>query len=268
MSRILVVDDDPGTRETFSAILRGAGFDVLLAANGMEGLASADRRGADVVLLDLCLPDLNGIEVLRSLRARGNSVPVVVMTAFGSIRSAVEATKLGAIEYREKPLADDELMAIVESALHSTRPSGYADDMRPVPFSHAVERWATLVVRVITAREDPRSVTDWSNHVAVPAGTVRIRCEAVGVSAKASLDFARTLRAVCGAHRNGCRPETLLDMDPRTMKRIFSHSYEPGWTGTCPSVSQFLAEQPLVRDAALLGAIEACLRDITRTQKM
>src|ERR1051325_5451269 len=96
MSRILVIDDDLGTRETFQAILRLAGFDVATAATGEHGLDVVRSTNCDLVLADLRLPDMSGLDILQSVRDAGLDVPFVIITAFPSVDSAITAFKLHA----------------------------------------------------------------------------------------------------------------------------------------------------------------------------
>lgn len=113
MPHVIVIDDDLGTRETYGAILRLEGFDVTTSSTGREGLDLMRHGIFDFALVDLCLPDMSGIDVLRAVRETPTGVRCVIMTAFGSIGSAVDALKLGARDYVEKPLVDDDLLEIV-----------------------------------------------------------------------------------------------------------------------------------------------------------
>src|SRR5262249_26063211 len=123
VSHVLVIDDDPGTLQTFSVILRLAGFGVSTALSGLEALSLARRRSLDLILMDLRLQDMDGVEILRVLRAEQIEVAVVVMTAFGSIQSAVDALKLGAKDYVEKPLDDVCLLDLVRR-MTAFKPAG------------------------------------------------------------------------------------------------------------------------------------------------
>jgi len=117
MPRILVIDDDLGTLETFGAILRLDGWDVAGAGTGREGLNVARGLPSDAALVDVRLPDMTGIDVLQILRRELPNIQCVIMTAFGSISSAVDAIKLGARDYIEKPLTETDLLAVVRRAL-------------------------------------------------------------------------------------------------------------------------------------------------------
>ena len=110
---ILLVEDDLPMQIALSKALRQQGHSVMVARDGYEGLQRLKRDGAWLVLADLNLPGKGGIEMLREIRSSGNRVPVVVMTAYGSIESAVEALKLGATEYLQKPFPLDRLEEVV-----------------------------------------------------------------------------------------------------------------------------------------------------------
>jgi DNA-binding NtrC family response regulator len=108
--RILIIDDEKNIREVFSLLLGDRGFQTASAENGRQGLEKARLFGADVVLLDMNLPDMPGLEVLAGLRGLQPAPGIIIITAFGTIRNAVEATKLGAYAYLEKPIDNEELL--------------------------------------------------------------------------------------------------------------------------------------------------------------
>jgi two-component system response regulator AtoC len=117
MSRVLVIDDDASLRFTLEAVLSDAGFVVETCDGGQSGLAAFEARGADVVLTDLAMPDVDGMQVLERLRASDPSVPVAMLTAHGSERVAVAAMKAGAFDYVPKPFDPDELVLSVRRAI-------------------------------------------------------------------------------------------------------------------------------------------------------
>jgi YesN/AraC family two-component response regulator len=120
MSTVLVIDDDLGTTETFAHALCQAGFEVVVAGNGVEGLRLALRPDVDVILADLSLPDLSGLEILSRLRQDFVGAPFLIMTGFGSTASALEAGRLGAAAYVEKPISIEGLLSLVHAhAPHS-----------------------------------------------------------------------------------------------------------------------------------------------------
>ena len=112
---ILVVEDEEKLRRVVELQLKGAGFEVEQAGNVEDAMRLADR--ADVILTDLRLPGVSGLELLANLRRQDSHTPVVVMTAFGSIETAVEAMKAGAVDFLPKPFSLDHLMTVVNKAL-------------------------------------------------------------------------------------------------------------------------------------------------------
>src|SRR4051794_22669872 len=116
MSRILVIDDDQAVRDSIERMLRIAGYTVQSATNGEEGFGLARDGSFDVILSDMRMPGLSGLDVLRKLReARVDSV-FIIMTGFGTVDTAVEAMKLGAIDFVQKPFFRDELVMRVRAA--------------------------------------------------------------------------------------------------------------------------------------------------------
>jgi DNA-binding NtrC family response regulator len=121
MPRVLVVDDDPGVRYTLREILESAQLEVEEAADGAEALERVEAGGFSLVVTDLRMPRLDGMELLRRLSARSPAPRVVVITAHGSERQAVEAIKAGAYDYFRKPFDNDELLAVVRRAVEAVR---------------------------------------------------------------------------------------------------------------------------------------------------
>jgi DNA-binding NtrC family response regulator len=119
MSSILIVDDETGLRSIVASILAGHGYDVTEAGSGEEALACALTTRFDVVLLDLTLPGINGIETLKQLRDRDPEVPILLMTAYGSVKTAVEAMRNGAFDYLQKPVDYEELLLTIRRALEA-----------------------------------------------------------------------------------------------------------------------------------------------------
>jgi DNA-binding NtrC family response regulator len=115
--RILIIDDERSIREVFDVLLAERGFLVETAENGRLGLEKARLFGPDVVLLDMNLPDIPGLEVLAGLREARPQPGIIIVTAFGTIRNAVDATKLGASAYLEKPVDNEELLLDISRIL-------------------------------------------------------------------------------------------------------------------------------------------------------
>ncbi len=116
---ILVVDDEPGSLKVVAATLRQQGFEVDNAMRGSEALPLALDRGYDLVLTDERMPGMTGTELLRALREKGVACPVIVMTAYGGVASAVEAMRAGAYNYLTKPLNFEELILLVRQAIEA-----------------------------------------------------------------------------------------------------------------------------------------------------
>src|SRR5438552_2151335 len=116
-ARIVVVEDEPAIRRGVTDLLRAAGYEVLEAADGDAGLRESVRRGVDIVLLDLLLPRLDGLEVLAELRKIRPTLPVIILTARGTEDDRVRGLKMGADDYVIKPFSARELLARVEAVL-------------------------------------------------------------------------------------------------------------------------------------------------------
>lgn len=116
MTKVLIIEDEESYRETLAFLLQKEGFEVAAAADGASGLASYDRGGADIVLLDLMMPGLSGTEVCRQLRTRG-SVPIIMVTARDSEIDKVVGLELGADDYVTKPFSHRELVARIRAVL-------------------------------------------------------------------------------------------------------------------------------------------------------
>ena len=118
---VLVVDDEEIIREALEALLTAEGYRVTSAATGQQGLDAIGARPVDAVLLDLMLPDKTGIEVLDEIRRQDDELPVIMITAYGTIEGAVAATKQGAFYYFTKPFKNDEVLAVLRNAIERRR---------------------------------------------------------------------------------------------------------------------------------------------------
>jgi two-component system nitrogen regulation response regulator NtrX len=119
--RILVVDDEAEIRRSVRMILEYEGYEVFEASSGPEGLAAIDRESPDLVFLDIKMPGLDGLEALQRIRQANESLPVVIISGHGTVSTAVEATKLGAFDFIEKPLASERVLVTIRNALDQTR---------------------------------------------------------------------------------------------------------------------------------------------------
>ena len=146
-----MVDDDPDVRDSLRRALGYAGYSVTTAANGLDALSSLSRSPADLVILDVLMPMLDGLDTCRALRDRGNAAPVLVLTARDSIDDRVAGLEAGADDYLVKPFALRELLARVNALLRRAQPPrqvlGYADVT------------LDLTSRTVTRDETPVSLT-------------------------------------------------------------------------------------------------------------
>jgi DNA-binding NtrC family response regulator len=116
MKSVLIVDDEVGTRESLRMILKND-YEVLLAKNAEEAFQVVKERSPDVILLDIILPDLDGLKVLEKIKQRDSDMIIIMITATRTVKTAVEAMKLGAYDYITKPFDTDELCLIIHRAL-------------------------------------------------------------------------------------------------------------------------------------------------------
>jgi DNA-binding NtrC family response regulator len=119
--KILLIEDDASTAGSLQKVLCAEGYEVTIAARGDAGLAQAQQLSYDVVVTDLRMPGLGGLELVAQLRAAKPKQPIILMTAHGTTETAIEATKVGACDYLLKPFEADELMDMVAAAVASSR---------------------------------------------------------------------------------------------------------------------------------------------------
>jgi two-component system nitrogen regulation response regulator NtrX len=119
--RVLIVDDEEAVRSSLRMILEYEGYEVLLAANGPAGLKMAEQEGPDLVILDIKMPQMDGLEVLKRLKGEEPSPPVVILSGHGTVKTAVEAVKLGAFDFIEKPPDSERILIVTRNALGQKR---------------------------------------------------------------------------------------------------------------------------------------------------
>jgi len=119
--RVLIIDDEDAIRSSLKMIFEYEGYECLLAANGPAGLKIAEREAPDLVLLDIKMPQMDGMEVLKRLKAEEGSPPVVILSGHGTVKTAVEATKLGAFDFVEKPPESERILLVARNALSQRR---------------------------------------------------------------------------------------------------------------------------------------------------
>lgn len=117
VGRILVIDDEELLRHTLVRVLRRAGYDVVMAGEGHEALRLLAENGFDLVYLDIRLPGMDGLQILKGIRENEGKMPVVLLTAYGSLQTALEALRLGATDYLLKPVDPEVLVARTRTIL-------------------------------------------------------------------------------------------------------------------------------------------------------
>ncbi|MFQ5669345.1 MAG: sigma-54-dependent transcriptional regulator [Acidobacteriota bacterium] len=120
-AHVLIIDDEPSVRESVRMVLEYEGYQVSEASSGSQGLEEARSGHPDLILLDVKMPRMDGLEVLRRLQEEGVPAPVIVISGHGTIATAVEATKLGAFDFIEKPLGSEKILVMAKNALRQRR---------------------------------------------------------------------------------------------------------------------------------------------------
>src|SRR5437870_3712838 len=116
-ARVLVIDDEAAIRDTMRMILEYDGHECLVAGSGQEGLTLAERENPDIVFLDIKMPGMDGLEALSRLRGMNEALPVVMISAHGTAATALEAGRLGAFRFIEKPLSKDYVLDAIREGL-------------------------------------------------------------------------------------------------------------------------------------------------------
>ena len=146
---ILIVDDDEAFVKSLSGLLCDEGFNVSTTADGREALTLVRTLAPAVILLDVWLPGMDGVEILQALQAMHADVEVIVMSGYGNIATAVYMTKLGAFDYLEKPLSLYGVLAVVNRALEHRERRRRADAQGPWPSQRAVVPSARVSVSLV-----------------------------------------------------------------------------------------------------------------------
>jgi DNA-binding NtrC family response regulator len=172
-AHVLVVDDEPSARTGLEKLLRQEGYDVALAEDGVTALARAQDRPPDVVVTDLRMPKMDGVELLRRLHEQDSSLPVVVVTAFGEVASAVQAIREGAEDYLTKPIDFDTLVHVIERALERRELRLETENLR----RHLYETSGSALEGMLGASRAMQKVYRLARQVAGAKATVLITGE-------------------------------------------------------------------------------------------
>src|SRR5689334_10899253 len=171
--RILVVDDDEGAVSALRQLLEAAGYHIESAADGVRALESALERPPDVVVTDLDMPRMSGMELLEKLRAQDAGLPVIVVTSMHDSASAVSAMRAGAEDYLTKPIDLDALLVAVERALESRNVRSEVENLR----RHLRERDTNALQGLIGTSQAMQKVYRLARQVAASRATVLITGE-------------------------------------------------------------------------------------------
>ncbi len=209
MGKILIVDDDPQLRQSFEKVLTGDGHRVKTASSGEAALALVKADTPDLVILDVRLPGMDGLETFRAIHEMEPKLPVIVMTAYGTTETAIEATKLGAFEYVLKPPEFPDMLALIAQALEAGRFMRSRVELDVAPTNAAAE--------AIIGRSKPmQEVYKAIGRVAPTDATVLIRGESgTGKELVARATYQHSLRAAKPFLVINCVaiPETLLESE-------------------------------------------------------
>jgi len=147
--KVYVIDDDEAMRDSLKFLLASTGFDVILFESAQIFLDALPDLAFGCVLSDVRMPGIDGIELLKRMKARNSPLPIVIMTGHGDIPLAVEAMKLGAVDFLEKPFDDDRLVAMIETAIRRAEPAAKSEALTQ-----------DIVARVATLSPRERQVMD------------------------------------------------------------------------------------------------------------
>jgi DNA-binding NtrC family response regulator len=170
LAAILIVDDDPQLRQSFARLLGQEGFSVQTAHSGESGLNMVRTQKFDLVIMDVCLPGMSGLETFGALRESEPKLPVIIMTAFGTTETAIEATKMGAFDYVLKPFDVPEVLVLIEQAIEAGRFMRSRVEMDGVPETASTE---VIIGRSKSMQEVYKAI----GRVAPTDATVLIRGE-------------------------------------------------------------------------------------------
>lgn len=253
---ILLVDNDLAVRDVFRRALEHAGSIVLTTVTGHSAIDLLRRNAIDLAIVDLNLPDMSGMEVIRRAAAEGRPHPFILMGACLTIHVSVEAMKLGAFDVVEKPVAIDRLLRMVGACVGEASGAERTAVSRREPIrsrsidgppGSAAHRWALHVVKACESEDDLKTLDDWGRYAGVSYSTLCESCRIVGIRPHIARDFTRALRAVIKAAAYECNPSVLLDVsDRRTLRKLLDAAGPSFRSGAVTPVIQFIKDQRFI----------------------
>jgi CheY-like chemotaxis protein len=248
----LIVDDDDGTLDIVGDVLRRVGVDVEVAHTGAAALTLIDAREVDVLLIDLRLPDMSGLDLLTHMQRSKAALPFILMSGFMTVDKATEAMRRGAVDVIEKPIDIDKLLLTVLAVLqtHNGLPSREVvnDFLLARSPQSVAERWAQYVWKACQSSGDLKTLAVWARVVGVSYSGLCETCRLLSIRPHAARDFTRVLRVVVQSGSLGCAPEVLLDIsDRRTLRSLFDRAgLSVGYESSPETLPQFLLRQTFV----------------------
>ncbi len=209
MSTILIIDDDDALRQSFHKLLTEESYDVESAASGESGLEMIQKKLPDLVILDIRLPGMNGLETFQAIHDIESKLPVIIMTAYGTTETAIEATKMGAFDYILKPFDIPEMLSVITQALEAGRFMRSPVDMDAAPDKTSREA-------IIGRSSAMQAVYKAIGRVASTDATVLIRGDSgTGKELTARAIYQHSLRSECPFLVINCVaiPDTLLESE-------------------------------------------------------
>jgi len=247
---VLIVDDDLHFLTVVAATLERAGWRYVLAESGRRALELLAAQQFRAVLLDLILPDVEALDLLRFVRDRPNPPAVVLVSGGATISSAVQAMRLGAQNFVEKPVPMVDLLDILAPASASE-----VEPFGPDP----TKVLAKLILAVANAPTDTRTLAAWADLASVSQPVLSRRCMRVGLHAKQALDLGRLVRVIHIQRASQTPTEALECADERTVVSMLARAGMRKADLRGLGIAAFLQVQQLVYDAALLEELGRAL---------
>ena len=258
MAVVLVVEDDLAVAQVLCRHLERRGHTSLHAANASQALTIGANSRPDAAILDLRLPDGDGLAVFTELRLQHPMMVGVMLTGFGSIANSVASMRSGMADYLEKPTDLDQVIARIEDLLASLAPrtqSGRAF----VGFAPAV-RVARAAAAAIDSQEPPRTLAEWGRAIGAARGTLRTWCQSAGVHPHDALSLTRGLWAVRNATRLGAPPAELLGyVDARSTREFLTRSGELDAAGQVVTPVTYCRQQQFCRHTVIVAELISLL---------